>query len=92
MKLISNTSLIAEAGAAEPVVHGRAATAAAIAFGPLVDALATAAAEHQQGRIHSPERLSVPLTDEGVCLSMPASAAAVSAQPAFRRPWRRANR
>lgn len=65
---------ILEAAAAEPVVHGRAETAAAIAFGPLVDALATAAAEYQRGRIHSPERLSVPLAGEGVCLSMPASA------------------
>ena len=69
---------ITGAGAAEPVVYGRAATAAAIAFGPLVDALAAAAAEYQQGRIHSPERLSVPLAGEGACLSMPASAADIA--------------
>ncbi len=69
---------ITGAGAAEPVVYGRAATAAAIAFGPLVDALAVAAAEYQQGRIHSPERLSVPLAGEGACLSMPASAADIA--------------
>src|SRR3712207_3187694 len=61
-----------------PVVWSRAATAAAIAFGPLVDALAATAVEHQQGRINSPERLSVPLAGEGVCLSMPASAADIA--------------
>ncbi len=69
---------IIEAEAAETVVQGRAATAAAIDFGPLVDALAAAAAEYQQGRMHSPERLSVPLAGEGVCLSMPASAADIA--------------
>lgn len=63
---------------AAPSVWSRAATAAAIPFGPLVNALAAAAIEHRQGRIHSPERLSVPLAGEGVCLSMPASAADIA--------------
>jgi len=61
-----------------PVTWSRAATAAAIPFGPLVDALAAAAVEHHKGLINSPERLSVPLAGEGVCLSMPASASDIA--------------
>lgn len=61
-----------------PTVWDRAATAAAIGFGPLVDALRTAVVEYQAGLIHSPERLSVPLADGGVALSMPASAADIA--------------
>jgi len=56
----------------------RARTAAAVPFGPLVDALAVAAVEYLRGEIRSPERLSVPLAGEGVSLSMPASAADIA--------------
>lgn len=57
-----------------PVLLDRAATAAAIGFAPLVDALRAAALDYEAGRIRSPERLSVPLAGGGVSLSMPASA------------------
>ena len=56
----------------------RARTAAAIPFGPLVDALAVAAVQFLRGEIRSPERLSVPLAGDGVSLSMPASAADIA--------------
>jgi 1-piperideine-2-carboxylate/1-pyrroline-2-carboxylate reductase [NAD(P)H] len=57
---------------------GPAATAEAVPFAALVEALAQAALEYQRGEIRSPERLSVPLAGDGVSLSMPASAADVA--------------
>ncbi|MEM5342892.1 bifunctional Delta(1)-pyrroline-2-carboxylate/Delta(1)-piperideine-2-carboxylate reductase [Paraburkholderia azotifigens] len=55
-------------------VFDAAATAALLDFIPLVDALAEASVEHDRGEIHSPVRVGVPLNDNGVVLSMPASA------------------
>lgn len=57
---------------------GRAATARAVPFGPLVDALAVAAVQRESGQIRSPQRIGVPLAGEGVSLSMPASAADIA--------------
>jgi ornithine cyclodeaminase/1-piperideine-2-carboxylate/1-pyrroline-2-carboxylate reductase [NAD(P)H] len=59
-------------------VFDAAATAALLDFIPLVDALAEASVEHDRGEIHSPVRVGVPLNDNGVVLSMPASAADVA--------------
>jgi len=59
----------------EPIaIHDAQATASLLDFGMLIDALATAAQEHDAGRIHAPVRVGVPLKDNGVMLSMPASA------------------
>jgi ornithine cyclodeaminase/1-piperideine-2-carboxylate/1-pyrroline-2-carboxylate reductase [NAD(P)H] len=59
----------------EPIaIYDAAATARLLDFGALIDALAAAAQEHDAGRIHSPVRVGVPLKDNGVMLSMPASA------------------
>lgn len=57
---------------------GKARTAAAVPFGPLVEALAAAAIEYRQGGIRSPERIGVPLAGDGVSLSMPASASDIA--------------
>ncbi|ACC72498.1 bifunctional Delta(1)-pyrroline-2-carboxylate/Delta(1)-piperideine-2-carboxylate reductase [Paraburkholderia phymatum] len=56
-------------------IFDAAGTARLIPFRPLVDALKTAAADYAAGRVASPERLVVPLNDNGIMLSMPASAA-----------------
>jgi len=59
----------------EPLaIYDAAATARLLDFGVLIDALATAAQEHDAGRIHAPVRTGVPLKGNGVMLSMPASA------------------
>jgi 1-piperideine-2-carboxylate/1-pyrroline-2-carboxylate reductase [NAD(P)H] len=59
----------------EPIaIYDASATARLLDFGMLIDALATAAQEHDAGRIHAPVRTGVPLKDNGVMLSMPASA------------------
>jgi ornithine cyclodeaminase/1-piperideine-2-carboxylate/1-pyrroline-2-carboxylate reductase [NAD(P)H] len=59
----------------EPIaIYDAAATAGLLDFGALIDALAVAAQEQDAGRIHSPVRVGVPLKDNGVMLSMPASA------------------
>lgn len=65
-------------GADSPVFLDRAATAHATPYRALVDALALAATQYQQGLIHSPTRTGVPLAGDGVSLSMPASAADIS--------------
>ncbi|MCX5537988.1 delta(1)-pyrroline-2-carboxylate reductase family protein [Paraburkholderia sp. CNPSo 3076] len=59
----------------EPIaIYDAAATARLLDFGVLLDALATAAQDHDAGRIHAPVRTGVPLKGNGVMLSMPASA------------------
>ncbi|SDD04936.1 bifunctional Delta(1)-pyrroline-2-carboxylate/Delta(1)-piperideine-2-carboxylate reductase [Paraburkholderia lycopersici] len=59
----------------EPIaIYDAPATARLLDFGVLIDALADAAQEHDAGRIHAPVRTGVPLRDNGVMLSMPASA------------------
>ncbi|MEM5387400.1 bifunctional Delta(1)-pyrroline-2-carboxylate/Delta(1)-piperideine-2-carboxylate reductase [Paraburkholderia phymatum] len=55
-------------------IFDAAETARLIPFRALVDALKTAAADYAAGRIASPERLVVPLNDNGIMLSMPAAA------------------
>lgn len=55
-------------------VCDRARTAQLLDFNVLVDAIAKAAAELEAGAILSPERLVVPLGEDGVLLSMPATA------------------
>ncbi|MFC0396900.1 bifunctional Delta(1)-pyrroline-2-carboxylate/Delta(1)-piperideine-2-carboxylate reductase [Paraburkholderia rhizosphaerae] len=55
-------------------IFDAAATARLTPYPALVDALATAVADYAEGRITSPERLVVPLNDDGVLLSMPATA------------------
>lgn len=63
--------------------HGRPAirhfnaleTAALLGFPALARAIAVAAIEHEEGRIHSPDRQVLPLGEGGVLLSMPATAA-----------------
>lgn len=50
-------------------------TAALLGFPELVEAIAQAAIDHEDGRIHSPDRQVLPLGDGGVLLSMPATAA-----------------
>ncbi|WP_431273227.1 bifunctional Delta(1)-pyrroline-2-carboxylate/Delta(1)-piperideine-2-carboxylate reductase [Variovorax ureilyticus] len=57
------------------VVLDKRRTAELLDFEPLVDAIAVAAAEYEDGKIHSPERMVVPLGESGVLLSMPATAA-----------------
>ena len=57
------------------LVCDRAATAAALDFASLVDAIAQAAADYASQAIISPERLVLPLGEGGVLLSMPATAA-----------------
>ncbi|WP_109483468.1 bifunctional Delta(1)-pyrroline-2-carboxylate/Delta(1)-piperideine-2-carboxylate reductase [Paraburkholderia sp. C35] len=52
-----------------------AGTARLIPFRALVDALKPATADYAAGRVASPERLVVPLNDNGIMLSMPAAAA-----------------
>lgn len=56
-------------------VFGKARTAELLGFQALIDELAIAAAQYEQGLILSPERLVVPLGQGGVMLSMPATAA-----------------
>lgn len=56
------------------VICDQARTASLLDFGPLVDAIALAAKEMEEGAIISPERMVVPLGDRGVMLSMPATA------------------
>jgi 1-piperideine-2-carboxylate/1-pyrroline-2-carboxylate reductase [NAD(P)H] len=55
-------------------IFDAAGTARLIPFRALVDALKTAAADYAAGRVASPERLVVPLNDNGIMLSMPAAA------------------
>ncbi|MCO4883117.1 bifunctional Delta(1)-pyrroline-2-carboxylate/Delta(1)-piperideine-2-carboxylate reductase [Paraburkholderia caribensis] len=55
-------------------IFDAAGTARLIPFRALVDALKTAAADYAAGRVASPERLVVPLNDDGIMLSMPAAA------------------
>ncbi|RQR24029.1 MULTISPECIES: bifunctional Delta(1)-pyrroline-2-carboxylate/Delta(1)-piperideine-2-carboxylate reductase [unclassified Burkholderia] len=55
-------------------VFGSGATAALLDFGALVDALEAAGRELDEGRIHCPVRIGVPLRQEGTFQSMPASA------------------
>lgn len=52
-----------------------AETAALLPFASLCDAVADAARDYAAGRIHSPERQVLPLAQNGVLLSMPATAA-----------------
>jgi 1-piperideine-2-carboxylate/1-pyrroline-2-carboxylate reductase [NAD(P)H] len=52
-----------------------AQTAALVPYDRLVDTLAATMLDYAAGRIVSPERMVVPLSDGGVMLSMPASAA-----------------
>lgn len=59
-------------------VIGSAATACILDYRALVDALEIASRELDQGRIHSPVRMSVPLGKEGQFLTMPASAADIA--------------
>jgi 1-piperideine-2-carboxylate/1-pyrroline-2-carboxylate reductase [NAD(P)H] len=56
------------------LVCDRERTAALLDFRPLVDSIARAALEMEQGAIASPERMVIPLGDGGVMLSMPATA------------------
>lgn len=56
-------------------IFDAAGTARLIPFRALVDALKTATADYAAGRVASPERLVVPLNDNGIMLSMPAAAA-----------------
>ncbi|WP_448202477.1 bifunctional Delta(1)-pyrroline-2-carboxylate/Delta(1)-piperideine-2-carboxylate reductase [Azospirillum sp. sgz302134] len=49
-------------------------TAERLPFGPLCDAVASAARDYAAGRITSPERQVLPLAGDGVLLSMPATA------------------
>ena len=51
-----------------------AETAELLPFAPLCDAVANAARDYAAGRIHSPERQVLPLAQNGVLLSMPATA------------------
>ncbi|MPW20352.1 delta(1)-pyrroline-2-carboxylate reductase family protein [Paraburkholderia sp. CNPSo 3157] len=55
-------------------IFDAAETARLIPFRALVDALKTAAADYAAGRVASPERLVVPMNDNGIMLSMPAAA------------------
>lgn len=54
------------------------ATARLLDFSALVEALKQATLEHAAELIHAPVRMSVPLEDGGVFLSMPASAAEIA--------------
>jgi len=56
-------------------IFDAAETARLIPYRTLVDALKTAAVDYAAGRVASPERLVVPLNDNGIMLSMPAAAA-----------------
>ncbi|MEM5345555.1 bifunctional Delta(1)-pyrroline-2-carboxylate/Delta(1)-piperideine-2-carboxylate reductase [Paraburkholderia azotifigens] len=56
-------------------IFDAAGTAHLIPFRPLVDALKKAAADYAAGHVASPERLVVPLNDNGIMLSMPAASA-----------------
>lgn len=56
-------------------VFDKARTAELLAFQPVIDALAIAAGQYEQGLILSPERRVLPLGQGGVMLSMPATAA-----------------
>lgn len=63
-----------------PNAHGmpvfdQARTAELLPFGAVMQAVAAAAGDCEQGRILSPERMVLPLGDGGVLLSMPATAA-----------------
>lgn len=49
-------------------IFDAAGTARLIPFRALVDALKTAAADYAAGRVVSPERLVVPLNDNGIML------------------------
>ncbi|CAO3360894.1 bifunctional Delta(1)-pyrroline-2-carboxylate/Delta(1)-piperideine-2-carboxylate reductase [Azospirillum palustre] len=51
-----------------------AETAELLPFAPLCDAIADAARDYAAGRIHNPERQVLPLPQNGVLLSMPATA------------------
>lgn len=53
-------------------------TAALLPFSQLVDSLASACQEYEQGKIVSPERMVVPFPEDGVMLSMPAVASDIS--------------
>lgn len=55
-------------------IFDAAETARLIPYRALVDALKTAAVDYAAGRVASPERLVVPLNDNGIMLSMPAAA------------------
>lgn len=57
------------------LVCDRARTAALLGFAALVQAIADAARQAEQGAIHHPERQALPLGPGGVLLSMPATAA-----------------
>ncbi len=61
-------------GSSTTPIFDAADTARLIPFRPLIEALKAAAADYAAGRILSPERLVVPLNDDGVLLSMPAAA------------------
>jgi len=58
-----------------PLYFDRQQTAALIDFADLVGTLRATAIDKLHGRIHNPERISVPLQGDGISLSMPASAA-----------------
>jgi 1-piperideine-2-carboxylate/1-pyrroline-2-carboxylate reductase [NAD(P)H] len=68
-----STTNVAETNA-PIIVCDQAQTAALLDFSKLVDAIASAAKELDEGVILSPERMVVPLGDGGVLLSMPATA------------------
>jgi 1-piperideine-2-carboxylate/1-pyrroline-2-carboxylate reductase [NAD(P)H] len=55
-------------------IFDAAGTARLIPFRALVDALKTAAVDYAAGHVASPERLVVPLNENGIMLSMPAAA------------------
>nr|WP_255635656.1 bifunctional Delta(1)-pyrroline-2-carboxylate/Delta(1)-piperideine-2-carboxylate reductase [Azospirillum sp. 412522] len=59
---------------AVPSMRSAAETAELLPFAQLCDAIATAARDYADGRIHSPERQVLPLPQNGVLLSMPATA------------------
>jgi 1-piperideine-2-carboxylate/1-pyrroline-2-carboxylate reductase [NAD(P)H] len=64
--------------AGDTKVYDREQTAALLDFGELVDAIAVAAAELEEGAVLSPERLVVPLGQGAVMLSMPAAASDIA--------------
>ena len=69
---------IAGTPTSSPPFFSRQQTAALIDFADLVRTLRATALDKLHGRIHCPERISVPLQGDGISLSMPASAADVS--------------
>ena len=74
---MTNVSVITHSHAnvgASITVCDQARTAKLLDFNALVDAIAQAAIELEAGAILSPERMVVPLGEDGVLLSMPATA------------------